>query len=734
MKPRRLFLHSFLLVALILLSQGQDCAQGKTPKAAFTTDTQTGLAPLTVTFTDQSNIGSSTSATYAWDFGDGTSSTDRNPTHTYTARGNYSVTLTVTTETGTDTTDPVIISVTVPSTLESLYPITYFHVKDSDGTAPVDGVDVALLFEPNGVADLYIGSQTEMLMYTGTYSYQNGPMSLTFTGEDFHPDVTFALDTNSAQVTMPFKVFSTDSGTSLWERDELDLAQSINLVFRCAVLAGKQPVDDAINRAVGYGNAVIAYSESLPKALQKSGEDDPLPPKTVGAMHNGVIIQYEGSPPLEVPLAGYTFSGGRDLETSALAADPRLNIEMASPHNGAMDPSTKEALFIAPFHSTKAMYAYDWLMPDAYTQGKLLTITQSYDFDNLEDFLEEHGYSTRRLMDEDASLMNIIDHLIQSSGYRTPGILIYSSHGSSSGSMCTGQMLGDKKDFRKAFNELCRQIQQSKYASLLTYDGGTLYEPKTFNFLLIGLDGRARTSPPRFLCIRTKFWDWLHTMGADFSRSLVYLGMCNVDQDPDLGAAIKARALFCFRDTTQPDMAGRTCQYLIKFLSKHTRSAEEAYYNIIRISKTFQMIYPEDALFNNVIDPKSYTQLYRTPEVFKAYGCNPYALYAYDQLGWLANGDGANAGNIWWLLFAGRWSNTAQAGVDSLLDCWNRCWSVDPSPCSAIGEPFCTNAAPGKTATQNEVAYATFLLNGSENLEYTGGTFVPRWTMNDGGD
>ena len=67
--------------------------------ADFTTDRTAvrgggGGAPLTVRFTDASAVPGA--AGYLWDFGDGATSTLRNPAHTYAAGGTYTVTLTVT--------------------------------------------------------------------------------------------------------------------------------------------------------------------------------------------------------------------------------------------------------------------------------------------------------------------------------------------------------------------------------------------------------------------------------------------------------------------------------------------------------------------------------------------------------------------------------------------------------------------------------------------------------------
>ena len=63
--------------------------------ANFTADRMTSVAaPLAVRFTDTSDVPGA--RVWEWDFGDGTTSHDRNPTHTYSRAGSYDVKLTVT--------------------------------------------------------------------------------------------------------------------------------------------------------------------------------------------------------------------------------------------------------------------------------------------------------------------------------------------------------------------------------------------------------------------------------------------------------------------------------------------------------------------------------------------------------------------------------------------------------------------------------------------------------------
>ncbi|MDP4240325.1 MAG: PKD domain-containing protein [Bacteroidota bacterium] len=66
------------------------------PISAFHADVRSGFAPLNVKFADDSKYATS----WSWDFGDGSSSTDQNPSHTFATVGNYTVTLTTTNEIG----------------------------------------------------------------------------------------------------------------------------------------------------------------------------------------------------------------------------------------------------------------------------------------------------------------------------------------------------------------------------------------------------------------------------------------------------------------------------------------------------------------------------------------------------------------------------------------------------------------------------------------------------------
>ena len=71
------------------------------PKAAFTANLTTSCAPALIQFTDQSTAPPGGTITgWTWDFGDGVTSAQQNPSHTYTNTGFYTVSLKVTSSTG----------------------------------------------------------------------------------------------------------------------------------------------------------------------------------------------------------------------------------------------------------------------------------------------------------------------------------------------------------------------------------------------------------------------------------------------------------------------------------------------------------------------------------------------------------------------------------------------------------------------------------------------------------
>lgn len=83
------------------------------PVANFMGDPIGGYAPLTVNFTD---LSTETITGWSWDFDDGGSSTQQDPTHEYQSAGSYTVSLTVTGPGGSDTeTKPDYIYVEAPS-------------------------------------------------------------------------------------------------------------------------------------------------------------------------------------------------------------------------------------------------------------------------------------------------------------------------------------------------------------------------------------------------------------------------------------------------------------------------------------------------------------------------------------------------------------------------------------------------------------------------------------------
>ncbi|MEJ7610802.1 MAG: PKD domain-containing protein [Ferruginibacter sp.] len=91
------------------------------PTVNFTATPLTGCYPLPVQFTDNSIAGSGTITGWLWDFGDGNSSVLQNPSHIYTAAGNYNVSLRVTNSNGCDKTLTRTNYISITTGVEALF-------------------------------------------------------------------------------------------------------------------------------------------------------------------------------------------------------------------------------------------------------------------------------------------------------------------------------------------------------------------------------------------------------------------------------------------------------------------------------------------------------------------------------------------------------------------------------------------------------------------------------------
>ncbi|MBK7148539.1 MAG: PKD domain-containing protein [Bacteroidetes bacterium] len=139
--------------------------------AGFFAATQNACNSISVQFNDTSNFASS----WLWDFGDGTTSTLQNPTHTYTTNGSYNVSLTVSYNGCNDTetqsayinvSTPVSASFTADDTSSCTAPLSVNFTGNAPGAASYNWV-----FGDGGVS-------TNM---SPTYTYNStGSFTVTF--------------------------------------------------------------------------------------------------------------------------------------------------------------------------------------------------------------------------------------------------------------------------------------------------------------------------------------------------------------------------------------------------------------------------------------------------------------------------------------------------------------------------------------------------------------------------
>ena len=193
------------------------------PVADFSFSPTSGVVPLTVSFTDQSqNVPTS----WAWDFGDGSTSNLQSPTHTYTESGSYTVSLTVSNAAGTDS-----HTITGAIQVNPDVPVADFSFSASNGVVPlaVSFTDQSQNVPTSWAWDFGDGSTSNLQNPAHTYT-ESGTYTVSLTvsnaaGSDTHT-ITDAIQVNPDVPVADFS-FSASSGVLPFAVSFTDLSQNV---------------------------------------------------------------------------------------------------------------------------------------------------------------------------------------------------------------------------------------------------------------------------------------------------------------------------------------------------------------------------------------------------------------------------------------------------------------------------------------------------------------------------
>lgn len=234
------------------------------PDAAFTASITVVPVGQSIQFTDQS---ANSPSAWTWDFGDGSSSALRNPTHVYANSGNYTVSLTVTNVSGSDTeTKTNYISAGLP-------PNAQFTVSQANPK-----VDQAVRFTDQSTGNPLkwswdFGDKLTSQVQNPDHAYSamgKYTVSLTVTNA-FGSDTETKSDYLDVMPLPPVADFIAEP-TSIFEGEKIQFTdKSLNNPIEWGWNFDDASEDTSRNPLHGYGNTGI-YSPSLSVA-NRSGSD-----------------------------------------------------------------------------------------------------------------------------------------------------------------------------------------------------------------------------------------------------------------------------------------------------------------------------------------------------------------------------------------------------------------------------------------------------------------------------
>jgi PKD repeat protein len=259
-----------------------------------TADTGSGPSPLSVNFQGTSPL---TVTAWNWDFGDGTTSTEQNPSHTYASAGTYGIKLTITHASGTNY---LVQAVTVPAPAVSL--VADFSATPAGGGAPLtvqftdastgDPTSWSWDFDNDGIVDSTEQNPSHTYSSAGIYT-----VNLTATNEAGSDS---EVKTNYISVTAPGAGTWTvgASGCDFTDLNDAFSNPSLNDGDTIFVNAGTYPLSTSLSKSVtlqGAGRDLVTIN---PSSVTISGP---------GILFDGFTFTFNGGP--------ITFSGTDNVIT-----------------------------------------------------------------------------------------------------------------------------------------------------------------------------------------------------------------------------------------------------------------------------------------------------------------------------------------------------------------------------------------------------------------------------------
>lgn len=638
--------------------------------------------------------------------------------------------------------------------IESPVQNVYYWKGDDNGDEPGEGSHMFLLFEPNGSADLMVENDADKLTIGGTWEYDGGEMSLSFADDNLTTDVSFDLDLDADEITMPFRLLSGgEDGESTWIRSTSNPQTYLTSIFLIATGGVDQASGpEAVERAVEYANAVIDANGDVPSGLRSARGQDKATFGDPGRINGVEVVQnpdgtvsdrevrifWTDGPPTSQLLWTWAAQGtdAITLTQGPLAGDPRTHLPTAASGNTSGDPANKRAVFIEPLNSFKS---FTW---NTLT-GPALEAAAGFDWDQMSETLEDRGYDVTEVEDEEAGAVGMTKALLDGGD---PGFVIINSHGSASGSIMTLDLMLDPEmttaqannvgdyatAWNKAMGDFQKEVTEAGYADLLTYTNANGDSAlTTMEVHVTGKDPYAT-----YVALTPAYWDWLRDKkGLDLSKSLVYMAACDLDRS-DLRDHVRAGSFWAFNKEIPPRTAGAIASYLVESVAKPTWTAEEAFYNTVRVVNTKQATYEHDMLLDGMVPanhvssgkPSPLFDPNQTPLdkgfILNAYGMSGTTAVPYAGHGWL-DPKTVSGSQVWWMTWAARWGQDAAQGAGNLDQCWSGFWSRGTN--GGLASPFCNAANTGSTPTQPEVEYAKWLLTGSAQPADA----PTRWTLNE---